>query len=119
MPGHPLHTLVTTLRRRPGVEAALVVSVDGLVISQEAADGVAVEALAAQAPRLLAPAAAVGTLAGRGPLQLAFLDHETGSLVLAPLSDEAALLVVTSPACDRAGLVSDLRRHRLHLVALA
>ena len=67
----------------------------------------------------VAPAAAVGTLAGRGPLQLAFLDHETGSLVLAPLSDEAALFVVTSPACDRAGLVSDLRRHRLHLAALA
>lgn len=119
MPTHPLGTLVTTLRRRPGVEAALVLGPDGLVIAAEASSTVDVEALAAEAPRLVSRAIAVGAITGRGTLQLAVLDLSDGGVIVSPLSPDASLLLVTSPACDRAALVAELRRHRLHLEALA
>ena len=119
MPAHPLHALVSTLRRRPGVEAAIVVSPDGLAIVHEAAPGVDPEPLAAQAPLVLHALGDQAARAGRGPLRVAVLDHEGGGLVLAPLSPEATLLVVTASACDRAALLTDLRQYRQHLALLA
>lgn len=119
MPAHPLHALVSTLRRRPGVEAAVVVSPDGLAIVQDTAPGVDPEHLAAQAPLVLHALGDQAERAGRGPLRIAVLDHEGGGLVMAPLSPEATLLVVTAAVCDRATLLTDLRQYRQHLALLA
>lgn len=113
-----LRDLVTTLRQRDGVAAALVVGRDGLVIDGTLDPSLDPDTLAAHVPPLLLSAGALGAAARQSEVRLLVCELDEGSLVLDPLGPEAALLVLLRPEGDLAALVYDLRRHRERLAAL-
>jgi predicted regulator of Ras-like GTPase activity (Roadblock/LC7/MglB family) len=114
-----IRDLLTALRHRHGVDAAIVVGRDGLVIDDESAREVDRERIAAHVPALIAAADDVGAAAGRGTLVTAVLEHERGGLaVLSVLSRDAMLLVLLDPSADAGPLLSELRRERARLASL-
>ena len=113
-----LRDLVTALRRRDGVDAAVVFGRDGLVIDGEAVGPADVERLAAHLPGVIAAADGFGDAAARGSLATAVLEYESGLAVVAVLSADALLMVLLRADADVAPLIYDLRRSRVQLAAL-
>ena len=114
-----IRDLLTALRGRPGVDAAIVVGRDGLVIDDESRDGLDRERIAAHAPALLTAGDDVGAAANRGALVTLVLEHERGGLaILSVLSRDASLLVLLDPSADAGPLLQELRRERARLASL-
>ena len=123
-----LRDLVLAVRQRPGVQAALVVGRDGLLIDGAHDPSLDLDALAAHIPPLLLSAAAVAAAARLAPPEregteltgprLLVCEFPDGALVLAPLGREAALVALVHPDGELAPLVQDLRRHRERLSTL-
>ncbi len=113
-----LGEVVRALANRPGVEAVVVASMDGLPIAHEirtAADQDAIAALAATAVR---HASRLSEGAGRGELQTIALEGERGTLLVAPAGPGSWLLVLVEPDANFGRLLHDLRRHHAALAAL-
>ena len=113
-----IRDLVGALRRRDGVEAAVVLGRDGLVIDGQAAPTLDVEHVAAHVPAVAAAAQALGDSAGRGALASLVLEHEGGISLLAALTPDVLLLVAARPDADVAPLLYEIRRSRSQLAAL-
>jgi predicted regulator of Ras-like GTPase activity (Roadblock/LC7/MglB family) len=114
-----IRDLLTALRGRPGVDAAIVVGRDGLVIDDASSQGVDQERIAAHLPALLYAGDAVGRAADRGSLVTLVAEHERGGLaILSILSQDVALLVLLDPSADAGPLVQELRRERARLASL-
>lgn len=110
--------LVAAIRERPGVDAAIVLGPDGLLIVGDADAAVDRDALAARVPSLLAAARGLAGVSGRGELRTAVLEHEAGLFVVSVLSADAILMVLVSPSADAGALVLELRRNRQHFASL-
>ncbi len=113
-----IRELVEAIRARTGVEAAVVLGRDGLLIDGHAQHGVDAEDLAARIPAVVSPADDIGSAFGRGALATAVLEHAQGFTVISAMSDEALLVVLLRPDADLAPLLHELRRNRRHLAAL-
>ena len=113
-----IRDLVAAIRQRPGVDAAIVLGPDGLLIAGDADAAVDRDALAARVPALLAAARGLASSSARGDLRTAVLEHEAGLLIVSVLSSEAILIVLVSPSADVGALVLELRRNRQHLASL-
>ena len=113
-----IRELVEAIRGRAGVEAAVVLGRDGLLIDGHGVPGVDVEDLAARIPAIVSPADEIGSSFGRGALTTAVLEHERGVTVVSAMSAEALLVVLLAPDADLAPLLYELRRNRQHLAAL-
>lgn len=114
-----LRDLVSVLRQRPGVRAALVCGADGVMIAADADPAVAVEPLAAHAPALATHARRMAEAGGFGAPAFHFVEAPDGDLCLLPAADGGWLVVLAAPPCDRAALVAELRRHLPAIAALA
>ena len=114
-----LRDLVSALRRRSGVDAAVVLGRDGLLIDGAADATFDIEGLAAHVPTLVRAAEALADPAGRGAFQLAVVEFNGGLAVVSLLSHDAVLLVLVRREANLAQLLFDLRRHRPQLAALA
>ena len=113
-----IRDLVNVLRRRDGVEAAVVLGRDGLLIDSQVAGRVDEERVAAHVAPILQAADEFGAAAERGPLTTAVLEHPGGLAIVSALSSEAVLLVLLAPGAPVAPLHHELRRNREHLAAL-
>jgi predicted regulator of Ras-like GTPase activity (Roadblock/LC7/MglB family) len=113
-----IRDLVNVLRRRDGVEAAVVLGRDGLLIDSQVAGSVDEERVAAHVAPILVAVDEFGTAAGRGPLTTAVLEHPSGIAVVSALSADAVLLVLLRPDAPVAALLHELRRNREHMAAL-
>ncbi len=113
-----IRDLVATVRQFDGVQAALVLGRDGLLIDSEANDGVDAEQIAAHVPSILQFCDELGGAAATGTLQTAVLEHESGLVVLSAMSGEVVLLVLLASDANVGALLYDLRRHRSGLGAL-
>jgi predicted regulator of Ras-like GTPase activity (Roadblock/LC7/MglB family) len=113
-----IRDLVSALRRRDGVDAAVVLGRDGLVIDGQASPTLDVEHVAAHVPGIAAAAEALGEAAGRGALASVVLEHDGGISLLAALTPDVLLLVVLRGDADVAPLLYELRRSRTQLAAL-
>lgn len=113
-----IRDLVAALRQREGVDAAIVLGRDGLVIDSQAVPGMDVEDLAARIPPIIGPADELGTTAGRGEVVTVILEHRQGLAILSVLSAEAVLLVLVQPSANIGQLLYELRRNREHIAAL-
>lgn len=113
-----IRDLVTTLRRRDGVDAAVVLGRDGLLIDGASSSTLDAEGLAAHVPPLALAAIELGMASGQGDMGIMVLEYQRGSVVVASLSVEAYLLVVLDPSANLASLLYELRRHRTHIAAL-
>jgi uncharacterized protein len=113
-----IRDLVAAIRQREGVEAAIVLGRDGLLIDSQVVPRLDPEDLAARIPPIIAPADDLGLAAGRGELQTAVLEHRGGLAIVSVLSPEAVLLVLLTPKANTGQLLFELRRHREHIAAL-
>ncbi len=113
-----IRDLVGAIRQREGVEAAVVLGRDGLLIDSEAAGHVNAEHVAAHVPSIVQFADEYGAAAERGALQTAILEHERGMSVVCCLSEDAVLLVLVQPSANLGQLMYELRRNRANIAAL-
>jgi predicted regulator of Ras-like GTPase activity (Roadblock/LC7/MglB family) len=113
-----IRDLVAVIRQRDGVECAVVLGRDGLVIDGQAIAGLDIETVSAFVPPILQGADEFGEGSSRGPLQMAVLEHPGGFAILAPLSAEGVLLVLVKAGASIGGLLFELRRHREHMSSL-
>jgi predicted regulator of Ras-like GTPase activity (Roadblock/LC7/MglB family) len=113
-----IRDLVSAIRQREGVEAAVVLGRDGLLIDSQTVPGLDAEDLAARIPSIIIPADDLGESAGRGPLVTAVLEHRDGLAIVSALSADAVLLVLVRPQANVGQLLYELRRNREHIAAL-
>lgn len=113
-----IRDLVGAIRQREGVEAAVVLGRDGLLIDSQTVPGVDAEDIAARIPAIIGPADELGTAAARGPLTTAVLEHRDGLAIVSVLSADAILLVLVRPQANVGQLLFELRRNREHIAAL-
>jgi hypothetical protein len=113
-----IRDLVAALRQREGVEAAIVLGRDGLVIDGQAVAGVGPDDLAAHVPSVLSAADELGRAAGRDELLTAVLEYPRGLAIVSVLSSDAVLLVLVQPSPALGQLLFELRRNREQIAAL-
>lgn len=113
-----IRDLVAALRQREGVDAAIVLGRDGLLIDSQAIPGLNPEDLAARIPSIIGPADELGSAANRGEAVTVILEHRQGIAVVSVLSAEAILLVLVQPSANIGQLLYELRRNREHIAAL-
>src|SRR5687767_5868493 len=95
-----IRDLVAALRQREGVDAAIVLGRDGLLIDSQALPGLNPEDLAARIPAIIGPADDLGKAAGRGDAITLILEHRQGIAIISVLSVEAILLVLVQPSAN-------------------
>jgi predicted regulator of Ras-like GTPase activity (Roadblock/LC7/MglB family) len=110
--------LVTAIRQREGVEAAVVVGRDGLLIESQGEPGLDTEELAARIPAIISSAEDFGEAVGRGALVTSILEHGGGLAIISVLTAHAILVVLVRPDVDVGQLLFELRRNREHIAAL-
>jgi predicted regulator of Ras-like GTPase activity (Roadblock/LC7/MglB family) len=113
-----IRDLVAAIRQREGVEAAVVLGRDGLLIDSQAMSSFDSEQVAAHVPSIIQFADEFGVAAARGALQTAIMEHEHGLAVICALSSDALLLVLVQPTANLGQLLYELRRHRANIAAL-
>src|ERR1017187_6908325 len=113
-----IRDLVAAIRQRDGVEAAVVLGRDGLLIDSQAVPNLDSEHVAAHVPSIIQFADELGEAAARGALQTAVLEHERGLAVISCLSVDAVLLVLVQPTANLGQLLYELRRNRANIAAL-
>ena len=113
-----IRDLVGAIRQREGVEAAVVLGRDGLLIDGEAVAQLDAENVAAHVPSIITAADEFGAAAGRGPLTTAVLEHPHGIAIVSALSPQAVLLVLVRPSADVGPLLFELRRNRANIASL-
>jgi predicted regulator of Ras-like GTPase activity (Roadblock/LC7/MglB family) len=113
-----IRDLVAALRQREGVEAAIVLGRDGLLIDSQTIPGLDAEDLAARIPPIIGPADELGLAAGRGEIVTTILEHRQGIAIVSVLSAEAILVVLVQPSANIGQLLYELRRNREHIAAL-
>lgn len=113
-----IRDLVGALRQREGVEAAVVLGRDGLLIDGQSVPNLDAEDIAAHVPSIISAADEFGSAAGRGGLTMAILEHPGGLALITVLSSEVVLLVLVAPQANIGQLLFELRRHREHIASL-
>ncbi len=107
-----IRDVVQGLISRNGVQAAVVLSGDGLTVDHAARDRVDAEALSALSATIAQHAERLGEAAERGALATGVLEFEEGLLVMARLGHGNALVLLIEPETNIGALLYDLRRHR-------
>ena len=113
-----IRDLVGAIRQREGVEAAIVLGRDGLLIDSQAVHNLDAEDVAAHVPSIISAADELGSAAARGALTTAVLEYPRGIAVVSALTADAVLLVLVAPSANVGQLLVELRRNREHIAAL-
>jgi len=113
-----IRDVVEALGRREGVEAVIILGNDGLPIDSRTGNGTDPEVLSALVPNVIQAADQLGHHAGRGGMATGVLEFAAGYAIIATLSDQAKLLVVTRPRTNIGPLLYDLSRHRAEIAGL-
>jgi predicted regulator of Ras-like GTPase activity (Roadblock/LC7/MglB family) len=113
-----IRDLVAAIRQRDGVEAAVVLGRDGLLIDGQAVDGLDIEHISAHVPSILSAAEEFASAAARGALVTTVLEYANGLGIVTILSADAVLLVLVQPNANIGQLLFELRRNREHIAAL-
>jgi len=113
-----IRELVAAIRHRDGVEAAIVLGRDGLLIDGQAVPNLDAEGLAAHVPSIITAADEFGVASQRGQLITGVFEYPRGLVVASVLSAEAILLVLVQADANVGQLLFELRRNREHMAAL-
>ncbi len=113
-----IRDLVAAIRLRDGVEAAVVLGRDGLLIDSHTAPGLDPEDLAARIPAIIGPADELGDTVRRGALTTAVLEYAGGLAIIEVLNADAILVVLVRSDANVGRLLFELRRNRDHIAAL-
>ncbi len=113
-----IRDLTVAIRRRPGIEAVVVLGRDGLLIDSQATIDLDAEGLAARVPGIVASADEIGATTGRGAMRIALLEQEQGYAIVSSIGDDAVLCVLTTHSADLGSLLYEVRRHRESIARL-
>lgn len=113
-----IRDVVEALARRDGVDAVIILGNDGLPIDSRASDGVDPEVLAALVPAIIQACDQLGHHAERGALVAGVLEYGAGFAIVANLSADAKLLILSRPRANLGPLLYDLSRHRAEIAGL-
>jgi uncharacterized protein len=113
-----IRDLVAAIRQREGVEAAVVLGRDGLLIDGQTVPGLSADDIAARIPPIIGPADDLGTALGRRELLTAVLEHRGGVAIISAMSADVFLFVLVTPQANIGQLLFELRRNRDHIAAL-
>jgi uncharacterized protein len=113
-----IRDLVAAIRQRDGVDAAVILGRDGLLIDSQTVANLAPEDVAAHVPAIISAANEFGAAAHRGKLTTAVLEHPEGLAIVSVLSDDAVLLVLVQATANIGQLLFELRRNREHIASL-
>jgi uncharacterized protein len=113
-----IRDLVAAIRQRDGVDAAVILGRDGLLIDSQTVANLAPEDVAAHVPAIISAADEFGGAAHRGTLTTAVLEHPHGLAIISVLSDDAVLLVLVQATANIGQLLFELRRNREHIASL-
>ena len=113
-----LKAVVQDLAGRPGIQAVVVLSADGLAIEQISRGAADADSLAALTATLVQYAGRLGLGVNAGTLRTAILEYERALLIIAQLVTGECLALVAAPDSDVGSLLYDLRQHRPALAAL-
>jgi uncharacterized protein len=113
-----MHDLVAAIRQGDGVEAAVILGRDGLVIDSQTIEGLDAEELSARIPPIFAAGDDVGAATGRGELMTAVLEHTGGLALISGLTRDVVLLVLLAPRANVGQILYELRRYRGQIAAL-
>jgi predicted regulator of Ras-like GTPase activity (Roadblock/LC7/MglB family) len=116
LPG--IHDLVVAVRQREGVEAAVVLGNDGILIQGEGQPGFDLDVLAASVPGIVTATAELARAARIGEIDSTVIQTSDGFIVVTVLGTEAMLLVVLRFDANLAQLLGELRRNRESIAAL-
>ena len=116
MPG--IRDLVAAIRQREGVEAAVVLGNDGLLIQGEGQPGFDLDTLAATVPSLMSTTGELARAARIGDMDSVVVQTSDGFIVVSVMSAEVLLLVVLRFDANIAQLLGELRRNRDSIAAL-
>ena len=113
-----IRDLVAAIRQRDGVEAAIVLGRDGLLIDGQAVPNLDAEGAGRARPVHRHRRRRFGAVSQRGQLVTGVFEHPNGLVVVSVLSPEAVLLVLVQPQANVGQLLFELRRNREHIAAL-
>ena len=113
-----IRDLVSAIRQREGVDAAIVLGRDGLLIDSQSVPGMDAEDLAAHIPAVIAAADELGTSVQRGTFITAVLEYANGLAIVSVLNADVILVVFVHPDTTVGQLLFELRRNREHIAAL-
>jgi predicted regulator of Ras-like GTPase activity (Roadblock/LC7/MglB family) len=116
LPG--IRDLVAAVRQREGVEAAVVLGHDGLLIHGSGQPGFDLEALAATVPSILSTTTELSRSARLGEIDSSVIQTSDGFIVVNVISGDAVLLVLLRFDANIAQLLGELRRNRDSIAAL-
>jgi uncharacterized protein len=117
LPG--IRDLVAAVRQREGVEAAVVLGNDGLLIHGDGQPGFDLDVLAATVPGIVSATGELARAARIGEMDSTVVQTSDGFIVVSVVSAEALLLVVLRFDANLAQLLGELRRNRESIAALA
>ena len=92
-----IRDLVDAVRRRDGVEAAIVLGRDGLLVDGDTVSYLDGEQVAAHSPAVFTAADALGKAARAGQLQTAVLEFPGTIAIISAMSEDALLVVLARP----------------------
>lgn len=113
-----LAEVVQGLAARDGVEAALLLSRDGLPIEHAAGEVFEAETVAALSATVAHHATRLGEGIGSGDFRLGVLEYGERLVVLAAVGEGDWLALLTRPSADIGPVLYDLRHHLPALSAL-
>jgi predicted regulator of Ras-like GTPase activity (Roadblock/LC7/MglB family) len=117
LPG--IRDLVAAIREREGVEAAVVLGNDGLLIQGEGQPGFDLDVLSATVPGIVSTTTELARSARIGEMDSVVVQTSDGFIVVSVISADAMLLVVLRFDANIAQLLGELRRNRESIAALA
>lgn len=115
--GQRLNELIEQMRDVDGIDLVGVLDRDGLMLASSAAEGVDPESVAATAASGLLVAEALGQELARGAARQTTLEYAQGLVLLTPLDDEVALLILANPTANLGRLRLIARRSRDEIIA--
>jgi len=113
-----IREVVQALGSRDGVQAAIVLGRDGLMIDSQAGEGLDADGVAALVPGIVTACDHVGTAAGRGAFGTCLIEFGNGLLLVVELTADALLAVVFAEGRNVAPHLYEIQRHRSAIAEL-
>lgn len=108
-----LHELQRTM---PEVEAAAIVSLDGLIIASALPENMSEDRVSAMSAAILSLSESISQEMGRGSLEQVFTKGDNGYVILTTISEHAGLTVITNQQAKPGLIIMEMQRAAQDLV---
>jgi len=102
----------------PEVEAAAIVSLDGLIIASALPENMSEDRVSAMSAAILSLAESISQEMGRGSLEQVFTKGENGYVILTTISEHAGLTVITNQQAKPGLIIMEMQRAAQDLVKI-